>query len=245
MDDARLKNNGAHCIFSRVFFHVSRAGVKIQRRDACKRIRAASIITPFPIRFRHDFMLQAIHDIFNHPGARKVFLKLRYALFLAVLVLLARYADASRLLMAFLVSLFGEAIQLWSFAALVKNEQLTARGPYVLVRNPMYLGRFFLILGVVLLFGNDYITLAYVVFYYLYMVNRVGREEKRLAELLGQPYRDYCARVNRFLPAFGRLFDPAVRFFNWSVLYRNNGHWDLLAMLLFYGALYFYVAYFR
>src|SRR3990167_4419 len=179
-------------------------------------MRAASIITPFPIRVRRDFMLQAIHDIFNHPGARKVFLKLRYVLFLAFLAVLARYTDAARLPGGFLVSLFGEAIQLWSFASLVKNEQLTARGPYVLVRNPMYLGRFFLILGLVLLLGNVYLTVAYVIFYYLYMVNRVGREEKRLAELLGQPYRDYCARVNRFLPAFGRLFDPAVRFFNRS-----------------------------
>lgn len=190
-------------------------------------------------------MLNSIHAIFNHPLARKIFLKLRYVLFLGVLVLLARYADAARLPVAFLVSLWGEAIQLWSFASLVKNEQLTARGPYVLVRNPMYLGRFFLILGIVLLFDNDYITLAYVVFYYFYMVNRVGREEKRLAELLGQPYRDYCARVNRFLPSFGRLFDPAVRFFNWSVLYRNNGHWNLLAMLVFYGVLAGYLIYFR
>lgn len=190
-------------------------------------------------------MLDTIHGFFNHPIARKIFLKLRYLLFLAVLVLLARYADSSRLLAAFIVSLFGEAIQLWSFASLVKNEQLTARGPYVLVRNPMYLGRFFLILGVMLLFGNDYLIIAYTVFYYFYMVNRVGREEKRLTELLGQPYRDYRARVNRFLPSFGRLADPAVRFFNWSVLYRNNGHWNLLAMLVFYGILAGYLVYFR
>ena len=194
---------------------------------------------------QQDFMLQAIHDIFNHPGARKVFLKLRYVLFLVFLAVLARYTDASRLPGGFFVSLFGEAIQLWSFASLVKNEQLTARGPYVLVRNPMYLGRFFLILGLVLLLGNVYLTTAYVVLYYFYMVNRVQREEQRLTEILGQPYRDYGARVNRFLPAFGKLTDPAVRFFNWQVLFRNNGHWNLLAMLLFYGVLYFYVAYFR
>src|SRR3989344_7750959 len=144
-------------------------------------------------------MLHAIHKIFNHPGARKVFLKLRYLFVLVLLVVLARYTDGTRLLAGFLVSLFGEAIQLWSFASLVKNEQLTARGPYVLVRNPMYLGRFFLILGLVLLLGNVYLTVAYVVLYYFYMVNRVGREARRLAQLLGQPYRDYCARVNRFL----------------------------------------------
>jgi protein-S-isoprenylcysteine O-methyltransferase Ste14 len=177
-------------------------------------------------------MFNTIHGFFNYPFARKIFLKLRYVLFLGVLAMLALYADVSRLLPAFLVSLFGEAIQLWSFASLVKNKQLTARGPYVMVRNPMYLGRFFLILGIVLLFDNVYIAPAYIIFYYFYMVNRVGREEKRLAELLGQPYRDYCARVNRFLPAFGRLFDPA-------------GHWNLLAMLLFYGVLAGYLIYFR
>ena len=191
------------------------------------------------------FMLQAIHDIFNNREARKLFLRLRYVLALALLVWLALNADAALFLPAFLVSLFGQAIQLWSFAALVKNEQLTARGPYVLVRNPMYLGRFFLILGLMLLLDNLYLTAAYVVLYYFYMVNRVQREERLLEELLGQPYRDYCARVNRFLPSFGRLSDPAVRFFDWGVLRRNNGHWNLLATLLFYGVLYGYVVYFR
>ncbi len=190
-------------------------------------------------------MLQAVHAVFNHPVARKLFLRLRYLLALALLAWLALRADAALLPLGFLVSLLGEAIQLWSFASLVKNEQLTARGPYVLVRNPMYLGRFFLILGAVLLLGNGYVTVAYAVLYYFYMVNRVQREERRLTELLGRPYRDYCARVNRFLPAFGRLFDPAVRFFDWQVLWRNNGHWNLLAMLLFYAALYGYVVYFR
>ena len=190
-------------------------------------------------------MIQAIHDIFNNPAARKLFLKLRYVLALVLLAWLALNADTARFLPAFLVSLFGEAIQLWSFASLVKNEQLTARGPYVMVRNPMYLGRFFLILGLMLLLDNPYLTAAYVVLYYFYMVNRVQREEKRLVELLGQPYRDYCARVNRFLPSFGRLSDPAVRFFNWGVMRRNNGHWNLLSMLLFYGVLYGYVVYFR
>jgi len=56
-------------------------------------------------------MLQAVHSIFNHPVARKVFLKLRYVLFLIFLVVLARYTEASRLLAGFLVSLFGQAIQ--------------------------------------------------------------------------------------------------------------------------------------
>ena len=99
-------------------------------------------------------MLDTIHRFFNNPSARKIFLALRYPLFLAALVLLALKARIELLPAAFLVSLFGEAIQLWSFASLVKNEQLTARGPYVLVRNPMYLGRYFILLGGIMLLGN-------------------------------------------------------------------------------------------
>jgi len=190
-------------------------------------------------------MLQAVHSIFNHPVARKVFLKLRYVLFLIFLVVLARYTEASRLLAGFLVSLFGQAIQTWSFASLVKNELFTPRGPYVLVRNPMYLGRFFLLLGLMYLLGNHYFTAAYAAVYYFYMVNRVQREEKRLVELLGAPYRDYCRRVNRFIPSISRLNDPGVWFFDWAVLRKNHGHWNFLAMLLFYGVLAVYVLYLR
>jgi len=139
------------------------------------------------------------------------------------------------------VSLFGEAIQLWSFASLVKNEQLTARGPYVLVRNPMYLGRYFLILGLLLLFANPWVLLGYSVLYYFYMVNRVGREEQRLAGLLGEPYARYRTDVNRFLPDPRRLTDPAMRFFSLPVMVNNNGHWNLLSVLIGYGALYLYI----
>ena len=40
----------------------------------------------------------------------------------------------------------------------------------------MYLGRFFLIGGALLLAGRPWILLPYAVFYYFYMVNRVKRE---------------------------------------------------------------------
>lgn len=190
-------------------------------------------------------MLKAINAIFNDSTARKLFLKLRYVLSVVFVVVLARYADASLLLPAFAVSLVGEFIQIWAFASLVKNDQLTARGPYVLVRNPMYLGRFVMILGLVLLLNNIYLTAAYCVLYYFYMVNRVQREENRLAQMLGEPYLDYCRRTSRFIPSLAGLANPAVWFFRWDVLRRNNGQWNLLAMLLAYAALYLYISYWR
>jgi len=186
-------------------------------------------------------VLESINKLFNHPGARRLFLKLRYVLVLVLLALVVYYTRREWLWPALAISLAGELIQVWAFASLVKNEMLTARGPYVLVRNPMYLGRFVMMLGIVLLPGNPYVAGAFAVIYYFYMYNRVAREEQRLGPLLGDPYREYCRRTNRFLPTLSRLGDPNVRFFRWEVLVRNNGQWNLLGTLLAYAVIAAYV----
>lgn len=188
-------------------------------------------------------MLNAINALFNHPVGRKIFLNLRVVFAIAVVAAIAYYSRSDLLCVGFYISMFGQLIQLWSFASLVKNEQLTARGPYVMVRNPMYLGRYFLILGFVAVTGSVVAVIAYTLFYWFYMYNRVRREEVRLAELLGQPYRAYCAQVNRFVPNLLKLGNPAVRFFNLSVMRRNNGHWNLLATLIAWAALVAYRLY--
>lgn len=190
-------------------------------------------------------MLNTINSLFNNPAVRSFFLALRVPLVLILVALMAYYARVELLCAGFAVSMFGQLIQLWSFASLVKNEQLTARGPYVMVRNPMYLGRFFLILGFILVTGNIWVVVVYSVFYWFYMDNRVRREEQRLAQLLGEPYRVYCANVRRFLPNLLKLGDPAVRFFNIGVMRNNNGHWNLLATLVAWAALYAYLRFFR
>lgn len=186
-------------------------------------------------------MINVIHSLFNNVTLRKIFLKLRYPIVIALVLVLAIYIQPQWLWLGFVVSMLGEAIQLWSFASLVKNEQLTARGPYVLVRNPMYLGRYFLVLGFMLLFGNPYVIAVYTVLYYFYMVNRVKREEKRLQRLLGEPYRRYSAATNRFVPTWQRLRDSNVRFFDWQVMLRNNGHWNLVSALAIYGVILVYI----
>ena len=189
-------------------------------------------------------MINVIHSLFNNAMLRRWFLKLRYVLVLILLIVLAFYIHPQWLLPAFLVSMFGEFIQLWSFASLVKNEELTARGPYVMVRNPMYLGRYFLVLGFMMLFGNVYVILGYTILYYFYMVNRVKREERRLERLLDEPYRQYCTTTNRFLPSLQRITNKDVWFFDWGVLINNNGHGNLLSALAAYGVIYLYLLYY-
>ncbi len=176
--------------------------------------------------------MQFLHSLFSHPTLRKAFLAVRVPVMLVLLAIFAWYAKTDWLVCAMAISLTGELIQVWCFASLVKNEQLTVRGPYVVVRNPMYLGRYFLVLGFIMLLSNIWVIVIYTVLYYFYMVNRVMREESRLKQLLGRPYADYCANTWRFMPKPGRLLDTTVWFWDWQVMKNNNGHWNFLAAIV-------------
>lgn len=180
--------------------------------------------------------MQFLHSLFSHPALRKAFLAVRVPIILGLLAAFAWYAKTDWLICAMVISFIGEMIQVWCFASLVKNEQLTVRGPYVTVRNPMYLGRYFLVLGFIMLLSNIWAIVIYTVLYYFYMVNRVKREESRLKKLLGQPYADYCAHTWRFMPRPGRLFDKTVWFWDWQVMKSNNGHWNFLSAIAAWAA---------
>ena len=140
--------------------------------------------------------------LFQHSGLRSVLVKLRLPLFIVVLLLLAPFVKREWLLAGFVVSMVGEFIQLWCFASLDKNATLTVRGPYTMVRNPMYLGRFFIPLGFLMLLGQWWLLAGYTVIYWLYMDARVQREEAHLKPIFGAPYDAYCAQVRRFVPGW-------------------------------------------
>ncbi|RPI12630.1 MAG: isoprenylcysteine carboxylmethyltransferase family protein [Lysobacterales bacterium] len=179
-------------------------------------------------------MLDAIHRLFNEPTLRKLLLKSRVLLGALALALIIWAMDARWLVPGFLVSMFGEAIQLWCFASLDKGRTLAYNGPYALVRNPMYLGRYFILLGGLMLLGSGWVLVAFTVIYYFYMVNRVKREEDYLLGALGAPYEEYLRIVNRFLPGTP---PPGAKLAFWDsrLLRKNHGPANLAATLLFWA----------
>ena len=187
-------------------------------------------------------MLTAIHDLFNHPGLRAAFRKVRVPLGIIAVAGVIWFGQARWLWPGFAVSMFGELIQLWSFASLDKDRDLACNGPYALVRNPMYLGRFFILLGALMLVGNIWLLLIYAVVYWFYMVNRVGREEERLRAALGAPYADYCAHVRPFLPGAPYRDNP-VLYWNWALLQQNHGWTNLAGTLVFWGAAFLWLCF--
>jgi len=169
--------------------------------------------------------------LFQHAGLRSFLVKARKPLFVLLLVLVAPFARRDWLLAGFIVSMLGEFIQLWCFASLDKNMTLTVRGPYTMVRNPMYLGRFFIPFGFLMLLGQWWLLVAYTVIYWLYMDARVQREEAHLRPIFGAPYEDYCAKVRRFVPGWP-LAGNQVGYWNWALFSHNNAGRNLVGTVI-------------
>jgi protein-S-isoprenylcysteine O-methyltransferase Ste14 len=176
-------------------------------------------------------MLAPLRAVFNHPGLRRVLVTLRVPLAIIAIAAAIPFLKRDWLAAGFAVSMIGEFIQLWSFASLDKNSDLAIRGPYAMVRNPMYLGRFFILFGFLMLLGNVWVLFVYTVVYWFYMDTRVEREEAHLKPIFGARYAEYCARVHRFIPGPPLDGEP-VAYWNWSLFRQNNAAANLAGTLL-------------
>lgn len=180
-------------------------------------------------------MKETSNGLFHHPGLRRFLVRMRAPIVIVGMVLLAQFVRSDWLLPGFVISMLGEFIQLWCFASLDKNSTLTARGPYTMVRNPMYLGRFFILLGFLMLLASWWVLLAYTVLYWLYMDARVQREEAHLRPIFGAAYAEYCTTVRRFLPCWPAT-GQAVGYWSWQLFRKNNAGFNLAATLAAWAA---------
>ena len=190
-------------------------------------------------------MGNVIEDLFANEAIREVLIKFRLLLGAVLLIPVGYYMQPELFWLGFAVSMFGQVIQIWCFASLIKNRELTIRGPYLLSRNPMYLGRYFMLGGFILLLGNVWVALAYTVLYYLYMDSRVRREEKRLARMFGEAYDAYCNEVPRLFPSFRKAGEPKLWYWDWAAFHENNAHLNLLGTLVSFAIVYGVWYYFR
>ncbi|HEY4773992.1 MAG TPA: isoprenylcysteine carboxylmethyltransferase family protein [Xanthobacteraceae bacterium] len=91
-----------------------------------------------------------------------------------------------------------------------KNSALVTVGPYSLVRNPLYVFSVIGAAGVGAQLGSIVCALIAGAFAWLVLHFVVLQEEKNLARAYGAAYRDYAARVPRYLPRFSQFRDVAV-----------------------------------
>lgn len=85
----------------------------------------------------------------------------------------------------------------------IEGHQLQTQGIYRFVRNPSYLGGIVATLGLALIFRSGAGVIAAVAVAAALRA-RLVREEAFLAERFGDEWREYAARVPRFMPRFRR-----------------------------------------
>jgi protein-S-isoprenylcysteine O-methyltransferase Ste14 len=147
--------------------------------------------------------------------------RLRFLLAIPAAAVLFLFTDHGPMWPGVAVALAGESLQLWAAAHLRKNIQVVKSGPYGWLRNPMYMGRFFVGLGLTLVTWRWFIVLPYIAFFWLYAQARVLGEERHLVALFGEEYQQYCAKVRRWLPLPPRRKLSDERW-SWSDLGRNH-----------------------
>jgi len=131
----------------------------------------------------------------------------------------------------------GVAIRAWAAGHLRRNQRLATSGPYAYLRDPLYLGRLFLLVGLGVL-ANSYYTyalfgLAMIVFFLNYMPRKLRKETKRLEGYFGQEYVDYCRQVRSLIPRLSPY--PKRSKLGWSAATfwrENREQWLMLAVVL-------------
>lgn len=182
--------------------------------------------------------MPSIDDIFNNRALRKSLLRMRLPIALLLALVLVLNVDPAWFWTGFTVSAIGMLLQLWVFGCIRTREVLAVNGPYMFVRNPMYIARFMLVAGLVLMTGHAWLLLIIAPVYYLYMVNRVKREEPVLIDAFGDEYRRYRENVPRFLPGLRPYREGRFAFFSLDNFHRQHGFANLAVFAAFYAVCY-------
>jgi protein-S-isoprenylcysteine O-methyltransferase Ste14 len=80
-----------------------------------------------------------------------------------------------------------------------KPSSLLVKGPFRYSRNPIYLGGLILALGIVVLLGSLIAFVLPAVAFLIMEFHFIPMEEKKMDEAFGKKYRDYKARVRRWI----------------------------------------------
>jgi protein-S-isoprenylcysteine O-methyltransferase Ste14 len=100
---------------------------------------------------------------------------------------------------------------------------LNTTGMYSIVRNPLYLGNFLMVLGVVIFLRVWWIPLIYVLLFALYYERIIFAEEMFLRRKFGKEYMNWAAKTPVFLPRLRLWKTPAVPF-SWRKVFRREYH---------------------
>ena len=110
---------------------------------------------------------------------------------------------------------------------------LTTTGIYSLVRHPLYLGNFLIMLGFAMVLHIWWLALLTTCIYALYYERIMLTEEAFLRERFGTKFEEWAAKTSTFIPKFTG-FKPSPMPFSWrTVLQREYNAFFLIVAVFF------------
>jgi len=111
-------------------------------------------------------------------------------------------------------------------------ETLNTTGLYSVVRNPLYLGNFFMWLGIALFAHLWWLTLIYILVFWLYYERIIFAEEAYLRDKFGNEYLEWANKTPAFIPKLSQYRKANLPFSLRNVLRREyNGFFAVIVIL--------------
>lgn len=100
-------------------------------------------------------------------------------------------------------------------------DEINSTGLYSICRHPLYVGNFFMWLGIAMFTFNFWFLMAFVFVYWLYYERIIYAEEAFLIDKYGTQYLDYAENVPAFVPALSKWKKSKYEF-SWIKVIRQE-----------------------
>jgi len=109
-------------------------------------------------------------------------------------------AGEPRIFAGLALAAVGQAWRIYAAGVIHKNRQLASTGAYSLVRHPLYLGNFLILVGFAIAGGN-WIVMALVAFFFLfYYPAAIRYEDHKLEGIFGEEWRAWSGDIPGMFP---------------------------------------------
>ena len=128
------------------------------------------------------------------------------------------------------IALLGQFIRAYSVGFAAKNtsgrntsvgqvaDSINSTGIYSTVRHPLYVGNFFMWLGIALFTMNFWFVVAFIFLYWLYYERIMYAEEEFLRDKYGVEYETWASLTPSIIPSFKNWIKPKGTFSFWKVI---------------------------
>jgi protein-S-isoprenylcysteine O-methyltransferase Ste14 len=148
------------------------------------------------------------------------------------------------LLVGGVVACVGAIFRIWASGYLEKNVTVAKKGPYRLVRHPLYVGSIILWIGLLLMAGNLWFAAIAGIGFFGYHIHAIRREETFLVGKFGEEYESFRRETPALLPLLSLVRLPQAILdggFSLGLAWRHREWHVPLALGGFWVALWAYV----